>query len=233
MGKLAGIFGPSGDGKTTATIVNPDGTYNPKEYAGMSPESHFIVNMDKKELPFPGGKWSVQNKNYIEVEDFAGIKKIVEWISKQQHIKSVSFDTLNAYLAYKEFNDRKKLTFDNWRDVANDVIELTMLCNKVLRDDQIAYVMGHTELVTDVDGKEVKALSVIGKKSKRTPPEAFFPICLFTATEDDGDGNVSFYFETKKSRSSAKTPIGMFEDFRIPNSLKLVDDTIRKYYDMK
>lgn len=36
----------------------------------------------------------------------------------------------------------------------NDVIELTMLCNKVLRDDQIAYVMGHTELVTDVDGKE-------------------------------------------------------------------------------
>ena len=84
----------------------------------------------------------------------------------------------------------------------NDVIELTMLCNKVLRDDQIAYVMGHTELVTDVDGKEVKALSVIGKKSKRTPPEAFFPICLFTATEDDGDGNVSFYFETKKSRYS-------------------------------
>lgn len=108
-----------------------------------------------------------------------------------------------------------------------------MLCNKVLREDQIAYVNGHTELVTNVEGQEVKALSVIGKKSKRTPPEAFFPICLFTATDDEGDGTCSFWFETKKNKSSAKTPIGMFDEFRIPNSLKLVDDTIRKYYSMK
>lgn len=116
--------------------------------------------------------------------------------------------------------------------MANDILELTVLCNTVLREDQIAYVMGHTELVTDVNGQEVRALSVIGKKSKRTPPESFFPICLFTHVEDEGDGNISFFFETKKNRSSAKTPLGMFNDFRIPNSLKLVDSTIRKYYNI-
>ena len=105
-----------------------------------------------------------------------------------------------------------------------------MLCNTTLRDDQIAYVMGHTELITDVNGSEVRALSVIGKKSKRVPPEGFFPICLFTYVEDSGDGDLQFFFETKKNKSSAKTPIGMFKDFRIPNSLKLVDDTVRAYY---
>lgn len=235
MGKLVGIFGSSGDGKTTSTIVNPDGTvdFSKEGYKGMDPRTHVIINLDKKALPFPGNLWSKENKNYFEVESFTDIKKIVEQAAKNPTIKSLSFDTLNIYLALKEFNDRRKMTYDQWRDVANDIIELTTLCNTVLRDDQIAYVFGHTELVTDIDGREVKALSVIGKKSKRTPPEGFFPICLFTQVDDEGDGTLDFGFETRKNRSSAKTPIGMFKDFRIPNSLKLVDDTIRDYYKIK
>lgn len=104
------------------------------------------------------------------------------------------------------------------------------MCNTLLRDDQISYVMGHVELVTNVDGKEVKMLSVIGKKSKRTPPEGFYPICLFTRMETDGQGNNNHYFQTRAASSTAKTPIGMFKDFEIPNSLRLVDDTVRAYY---
>ena len=230
MGKLVGIFGPSGDGKTTSSVINPDGSIDFENYEGMDPKSHIIINMDKKELPFPAGLWDKSKQNYFEVESFNDIKKIVEAAAKVPTIKSLSFDTLNCYLSYKEFNDRRKLTYDQWRDVSNDIIELTMLCNTALRDDQIAYVMGHTELVTDVNGSEVRALSVIGKKSKKVPPEGFFPICLFTYVEDSGDGDLQFFFETKKNKSSAKTPIGMFKDFRIPNSLKLVDDTVRAYY---
>lgn len=84
--------------------------------------------------------------------------------------------------------------------------------------------------MTDSDGLEKRVLSAIGKKQKKQQPEGFFPIVLFTYVEDDGDGNVNYFFETKKNRSSAKTPLGMFKDFRIPNSLALVDRTIRKYY---
>ena len=170
MGKLVGIFGPSGDGKTSSTIINPDGTLDlsPEGYKGMDPKSHVIVNFDKKQLPFPQELWSKKNSNYFEVDSFADVKKIIEQAAKVPTIKSISFDTLNVYLSYKEFNERRKMTFDQWRDVANDILELTVLCNTVLREDQIAYVMGHTELVTDVNGQEVRALSVIGKKSKRT-----------------------------------------------------------------
>jgi hypothetical protein len=46
------------------------------------------------------------------------------------------------------------------------------------------------------------------------------------------DGDNIFQFETKKNKSSAKTPIGMFTEFLIPNSLALVDSTIREYYKM-
>lgn len=232
MGKTVGIFGMSGDGKTTSTIINPDGSYDFSEtgYKGMNPKSHYIINLDKKDLPFPAGMWTTEKKNYFVTSDFKDIKECLEALAKAPHIKSVALDTLNLYLAYKEYNDRKKLTFDNWRDVANDIIELVEICNNTLRPDQIAYIMGHVELITDVDGNEKKVLSVIGKKSKRQMPEGFFPICLFTSVEYGNDGDNQHYFTTKAARSSGKTPIGMFKEFKIPNSLALVDSTIREYY---
>lgn len=230
MGKVVAILGSSGEGKTTSTIINPDGTYNPDDYQGMDPKTHFILNLDRKTLPFPAGMWGPEQKNYHEPVDFAQIKADIQAIAKLPHVKSVAIDTINIYLAMKEFNDRKKMSYDQWRDVANDVIELNMLCNTTLRDDQIAYIFGHTMLQTQQDGSEKMVFSVIGKKLSKTQPEGFYPIVLMTRVEFGDDGDNKYFFQTKANHSSAKTPIGMFKDFEIPNSLKLVDDTVRSYY---
>ena len=232
MAKIVAILGSSGDGKTTSTIINPDGTFNLEEYQGMSPESHFILNLDRKTLPFPAGMWCAEKKNYYEPKDFKEIRMMIEWCAKQPNIKSVAIDTVNIYLAMKEFNDRKKMTYDQWKDVANDVIELNMLCNTTLREDQIVYIMGHTMLQTQADGSEKTVFSVIGKKLTKTQPEGFYPMVLMTRVEYGDNGDNKYYFQTKANHSSAKTPLGMFSKFEIPNSLKLVDDTIREYYKM-
>lgn len=232
MAVIVAILGSSGDGKTTSTIINPDGKFDMSNYQGMDPKSHFILNLDRKTLPFPAGMWSKENRNYSEPSNFAEIKKALEWIAKQENIKSVSIDTVNIYLAMKEFNDRKKMTFDQWKDVANDVIELNMLCNTLLRDDQIVYIMGHTMLQTQNDGTEKTVFSVIGKKLTKTQPEGFYPMVLMTRVEYGDDGENEYYFQTKANHSSAKTPLGLFDQFEIPNSLKLVDSRIREYYKM-
>ena len=232
MGVIVGIFGMSGDGKTTSTIINPDGGYDfsPEGYKGMDPETHFIVNLDRKTLPFPAGMWNVSKGNYAETSEIVDIRKCVEFVAKNPKIKSVSFDTLNLYLAYKEYNNRLKMTYDQWKDISNDIIELNTLCNVGLRKDQIAYITGHVELITDVDGVEKKVLATTGKKSKKQMPEGFYPICLMTRVESDGMGGNKYFFQTRAQNSTAKTPIGMFDKFEIPNSLKLVDTTIRTYY---
>ena len=232
MAKIVAILGSSGDGKTTSTIINPDGTFDLENYQGMDPKSHFILNLDRKTLPFPAGMWSTDKQNYYEPKDFKEIKKMLEWCAKQNSIKSVSIDTVNIYLAMKEFNDRKKMTFDQWKDVANDVIELNMLCNSTLREDQIVYIMGHTMLQTQADGSEKTVFSVIGKKLTKTQPEGFYSIVLMTRVEYGDNGENEYYFQTKANHSSAKTPLGMFDKFEIPNSLKLVDNTVRKHYKM-
>lgn len=232
MAKIVAILGSSGDGKTTSTIINPDGAFNLEDYQGMNPESHFILNLDRKTLPFPAGMWCVEKQNYYEPKDFKDIRMMIEWCAKQPNIKSVSIDTVNIYLAMKEFNDRKKMNFDQWKDIANDVIELNMLCNTTLREDQIVYIMGHTMLQTQSDGSEKTVFSVVGKKLTKTQPEGFYPMVLMTRVEYGDNGDNKYYFQTKANHSSAKTPLGMFSKFEIPNSLKLVDSTIREYYKM-
>lgn len=114
MGIVVGIMGGSGDGKTTSNVVNPDGTviFNKDGYQGMDPESHFIINFDRKSLPFPGGLWSAEKKNYVSTTDFEIVLKCIEGVSKSAKFKSIGFDTLNSYLTFREFNDRKKMTFD-------------------------------------------------------------------------------------------------------------------------
>jgi len=232
MGVICGIFGSSGDGKTTSTIVNPDGGFDftPEGYKGMDPETHFIINFDKKTLPFPGGRWSKEKGNYVSTDSYDIALKCLEHVAKTPKFKSIAFDTLNSYLTFKEFNDRKKMTHDQWKDMALDIIELVDLCNTKLRPDQIAYLFGHVELVDNVDGTTEKVLATTGKKLKKIFPESLMPIVLFTNIESGLNGDNLFRFETKKNKSSSKTPLGMFQEFLIPNSLSLVDSTIRQYY---
>ena len=82
------------------------------------------------------------------------------------------------------------------------------------------------------DGSEKTVFSVIGKKLSKTQPEGFYTIVLMTRIEFGENGDNKYFFQTKANHSSAKTPMGMFKDFEIPNSLKLVDDTVRNYYKM-
>lgn len=189
-----------------------------------------------KSLPFPASmkkRWCAENKNYRETCDMDMIIKTLKFWAADPNIKSCSIDTVNSYITYKEMLERRKMTFDQWKDMAIDVVDLITTANTVLREDQVCYILGHVEMITDIDGNERKVLATSGRKLKKIFPESLFPIVLFTHVEPGMDGDNKYYFETKANHSSGKTPIGMFRDFLIPNSMALVDQTIREYYDMK
>ena len=239
MAITVGIFSSSGSGKTTSIVVNPDGKCvylldgdpnKAEQYEAMNPETTVFINGDKKRPPFPlGDKW-IKGKNYFETADTEAISTMVKGISaKGTNVKSIIIDTVNNLMLEFEMMESKKLTFDKWNDLSKQIFALISDCN-ALRDDLIVYFAGHVNLYTDVDGNESKCLTTNGRKLEKIKLESKLPIVLFGTVERGTQGDNKFFFETQQNRSTGKTPLGMFKDFLIPNSLKLVDDTIRKYY---
>jgi hypothetical protein len=249
MAITAGIFHMSGGGKSTSIVVNPDGKciYLPdghinkaEFYEGMNPETTVIINADRKRLPFPSKDWiegtNMFTKSSIEYILGKGLEAknpndfgLLQKIGAGTKIKSVIIDTINGIMVDKEMLESKKLTFDKWADLAKDIYEIITVANG-LRDDLIVYFMGHVTLFTDADGNESKCLVTNGRKLEKIKLESKLPIVLFGSVDRGSDGNNKYYFETQSNRSTGKTPMGMFSEFKIPNSLRLVDNTIREYY---
>ena len=60
--------------------------------------------------------------------------------------------------------------------------------------------------------------------------EGLFTYVLFTAIEKDVDGNTTYKFITQSDgTTTAKTPMGCFNDRLIDNDLQYVIDSIDKY----
>lgn len=232
MAKTVGIFGQSGDGKSTSIVINPDGSYNPGDYEGMDPKTTVIFNSDRKDLPFPSnGQW-FEGANVYTISDVKDIKAKARELNAIQQVKSIYIDTVNGIMLDREMSEKKKLTFDKWADLSYDIYELISFFNTEIRNDIIVYLSGHVTVFTDVDGNEAKCLVTNGRKLEKIKLESKLPIVLFTNVSKGQRGQNTYQFETQSNRSTAKSPIGMFSDFLIPNSLKLVDDTIRKYYNI-
>jgi len=232
MAVTVGIFTMSGGGKSTSLVINQDGTFNPEKYDGMDLDTTIYFNCDKKKIPFKTDKL-VKGINYFETSDSEMILSTVKAVSeKGAKYKAIVIDTLNGIIVDKEMNESKKLTYDKWYDLAKDIYELITVCNS-LRDDLVIYFMGHVTLYTDVDGNESRCLVTNGKKLEKIKLESKLPIVIFGGVERGGEGKNKHYFETQSNRSTAKSPIGMFNEFSVPNSLKLVDTKIREYYGIK
>ena len=242
MAKTALILGSSGDGKSTAIAVNPDGRYfeDPRyknenlKYEGIEAESTVIFNCDGKELPFPaerlGWKEGVNlfTSTYEKPLSAEVIDNYLIKIHQGTKIKRVFIDTINGSLNDKEMLESRKMTYDKWYDLAKDYYAMMVKANS-LRADLVIYILGHTT----VNDEGERRLVTNGRKLEKINLESKATIVLYTAVENGLEGDNKFSFQTQRSRNSCKTPIGMFSTFSIPNSLKLVDDQIRSYYNIQ
>lgn len=60
--------------------------------------------------------------------------------------------------------------------------------------------------------------------------EGMFTVVLFTDVEKTKEG-IRYSFITQNSGSNtAKTPMGMFDEYKIPNDLNLVKSKINEFY---
>ena len=239
MAITAGILGESGDGKTTSIIVNPDGIIPLDEdrkldltkYQGMDPETTVIFNTDRKAMSFSPNQLNWPADNIVWTSDAKEIIVSMKGISEGKAIKSIIIDTVNNIMTDREMLESAKLTYDKWMDLARDIYKIITVANNSLREDLVVYLVGHVGLYTNVDGNESKCLITNGRKLEKIRLESKLPIVLYTKVDIDPSTQKNIYkFETQKNRSTGKSPVGMFKDFLIPNSLSFVDNEIRSFY---
>ena len=224
MANLIAIVGSSGTGKSSS-IRNLDSTQT------------FIVNVASKPLPFKGwrSKYSVWNKdnptgNYINTSNVQTIGQILNYINtKRPEIKNVIIED-SQYLMGFEYMDRaQEKGFQKFTDIAQKFYSV-LKAAIMMRDDLNVVLTCHSENVGTADEPQLK-IKTLGKMIDNSiTVEGLFTYVFFTAIRKGEDDKPEYVFQTHSDgTTTAKSPMGCFEEDYIPNDLQYVIDKIKEY----
>lgn len=209
MAKMLLIIGEAGSGKTSSL-------------RNLSPKEHYYIDCDKKGLNYKGWKndYSEENKNYFKTNDGDTVIKLLKNISeKAPNVKYITIDTINSIMIADEMRRAKDKNFDKWTDLATCIYNIVDVVPD-LRDDLTVIFIGHTQ--TEEDG--FVRLLTNGKKLNKIGLEKYFNTVLLAKGMDG-----KYVFETRANNSTARTPMGAFDELEIDNDIVKVLEVLKEY----
>jgi len=216
MSKSILIMGESGSGKTTSM-------------RNLDPESTFYIDCDKKGLSWKGWKnqYNRDKKNYFKCSDPDKILEAMLKVSKEREdINIIVVDTLNWIMIDDEFNRMKDKNFDKWMDLAFSIRSIVGM-GQQLRDDLTVIFTAHTQTERDDTGFAHTRMKTSGKKLDKISIESAFSTVLLSRCKDPA--NKEYIFETQANSSTAKSPMGAFDAFEIPNDVVEVIKALEEF----
>lgn len=215
MAKVIGIMGESGSGKTTSM-------------RNLDPATTFYIDCDKKGLSWKGwrNQYQFEKHNYMATDQISTVNQILTKISAQEnmkHIKVAVIDTLNGLMVADEVRRMKEKNYDKWVDLAQCVWEL-LDSLYALRDDLTVIVVCHSQTQKEDDGYTFTRIKTSGKKLDKLNVESKLTTVLYAVAKEDG-----YKFMTHANNSTAKTPLGAFEEDEIDNDIVNVLKALKEY----
>lgn len=202
MGIPVLILGESGSGKS-ASLRN------------FEPTDVSIFNVAAKPLPFRKRLPSMKTSDYGQI--MAGIQ--------QSQKKAFVIDDSQYLLCFESFNRAKETGFNKHIDIAVNFYNLVQFVIRQTPKDVIVYFLHHSE--TDSNTGKTKAKTLGKMLDNQLTLEGLFSIVLHCTT----DGTKHSFITQSDGYTTAKSPMEMFPR-EIENDLKLVDQTIREYYEL-
>ena len=213
MARIMAIMGESGSGKTTSLRT-------------LNPETTCIIDCDKKGLSWRGWKkqYNAERKNYVACDDVAMVQaSMLKIAEKRPEVSVIVIDTIGSLMVADEMRRSKEKGYDKWLDLAVCIWNLIDTACP-LRDDLTVVFMAHVQTERDDSGFVFSRIKTSGRKLDKIVLESKFPIVLY-AKNIDGE----FVFETHAKQSTAKSPLGLFDEETIPNDLKFVIEALDAY----
>ena len=215
MSKCIGLMGESGSGKTTSM-------------RNLDPKTTFYIDCDKKGLSWKGWKkaYNTDKKNYYKTDLIGTVATLLDKINSQdnmKHIKVVVVDTLNALMVADEVRRMKEKGFDKWQDLAQCIWQLIDQA-MALRDDLTIIFVCHSQTQKEDDGYTFTRIKTSGKKLDKLCIETKLTTVLHAVCEGG-----EYKFKVHSDNSTAKTPMGAFEDDEIDNDIVTVLNALKEY----
>lgn len=199
MSKAILIIGPSGSGKTTSL-------------RNLPPAETFYIDADGKGLSWKGWRqqYNAKAHNYYRTDDHAIVQTLMDKIDKEQkQYKYLVIDTLNGIMVADEMRRAKEKGYDRWIDLSVVVYNIVDNANK-LRDDLTVIMLAHSQTADD----GFTSMLTNGRKLNKICLESKLTTVLLAKAVDG-----KYMFETHAHNSTAKTPMGAFDEDEIPNDI--------------
>ena len=215
MAKTYCFMGESGTGKSSSERT-------------LDPSTSFIIDCDKKGLPWRGWReqYNGKNQNYIATDSPTTVLMTLKHINEDEkfkHIKVVVIDTINGVMVAEEMRNAKVQGYGKWTDLAQYVWEIFDY-SLTMRDDLTVVIMAHSITDTDDSGLVFTHIRTNGRKLEKIVLESKLNVVMLAECKDG-----KYIFHTKPDRSSVKTPMGAFEEDEIPNDLAAILKALEEY----
>ena len=213
MAKVICIAGESGSGKTTSM-------------RNLDPATTYYIDADKKGLSWKGWReqYNTDKKNYLKCDDVNIVRNYIKSVAEKcPKIKVIVVDTINGLMVADEMRRSKEKGYDKWVDLATCVWDLVVDCYDY-RDDLTIVFTAHTQTETDESGYRFTRIQTSGKKLNKIVLESKFTTVLLAKCVDG-----KYRFETQANNSTAKSPMGAFDDFEIENDIVKVIDALKDF----
>lgn len=221
MAEIVMIMGESGSGKSASL-------------RGFKPGEVCVLNVAGKRLPFRNefGKNVVNNASY----------KTIEKAVRSGAFKRYVVDDSQYLMAFEAFDRAKETGYQKFTELALNFYNMLMAVKHATiwkknpdgtvtdtgekTDDVVVYFLHH---IDRDDNGVVKPKTQGRMLDEKLNIAGLFTTVLLAET----DGNEHWFTTKNDGNNVVKSPMGLFDDARIPNDLKYVDAAIRAYYDMK
>lgn len=213
MSKVICVMGDSGSGKTTSM-------------RNLDPKTTYYIDADKKGLSWKGwrNQYNEKNKNYLRCDDAKIVRQYIRKLATAcPQIKTIIVDTINGLMVADEMRRSKEKGYDKWVDLAACVWDLVCEAHEY-REDLTIIFTAHTQVEKDDTGYIFTRIKTSGKKLEKIVLESKFTTVLLSKCVDG-----KYLFETHANNSTAKTPMGAFEENEIENDIVKVLETLKDY----
>lgn len=195
-------------------VMGESGSGKSTSLRNFEPNEVSIFNVAGKPLPFRKQLPKINTSNY----------EVIKQKMLKSEKKAFVIDDSQYLLAFASFDKAKETGYGKFTDMAVDFRSLIDFVITKLPPDVVVYFLHHIE-VTET-GK-IKAKTIGKMLDNQLTVEGLFSIVLLTAV----DGETHKFITQSDGFSTAKSPMDMF-DREIDNDLKMVDTSIREYWQL-